>query len=317
MSFVAYFLRMSAAALQQYRTNIPQLVVRLLKDCPAEGASHRKELLIAARHILQTDFRQAFVPHIDTLVDDRVLIGLGITSHEQLRPLAYSMIADLVHHVREELSIATLSHVVHIYSCNLHDSTLAPSIQTMCSKLLLNLTENVVKTEDTEAAAVLNRSMEAFVSKVEAVAACRDDWKRWSRPAGMTAKKMRALEKQKKAAEKVKEERKEEAEKRAGADGKMREQERQDKEAVAALVADESGDVNMQDVESAAHADADEDAEDPIDEVDVERAKPIAQSTAMVDTATDLLRGELVLHPILQVVSDEAFLQTPASSYGI
>ena len=295
MSFVAYFLRMSAAALQQYRTNIPQLVVRLLKDCPAEGASHRKELLIAARHILQTDFRNAFVPHIDTLVDDRVLIGLGITSHEQLRPLAYSMIADLVHHVREELNIKTLSHVVHIYSCNLHDPTLAPSIQTMCSKLLLNLTENVVKTEDTEAAAVLNRSMEAFVSKVEAVADCRDDWKRWCRPAGMTAKKMRQVERKKQKAEKAKEAKKEEAEKVAGAQGKQREQDKQKKEEAAADAADTSGDIEMEAggrSDAAADDDEEEDTEDPIDEVDVERSKPIAQSTAMVDTSTDLLRGE-------------------------
>jgi transformation/transcription domain-associated protein len=42
MSFVAYFLRMSAAALQKYKDTIPELVVRLLKDCPSEGASHRK-----------------------------------------------------------------------------------------------------------------------------------------------------------------------------------------------------------------------------------------------------------------------------------
>lgn len=42
MSFVAYFLRISAQALQKYRTVIPELVVRLLKDCPGEGASHRK-----------------------------------------------------------------------------------------------------------------------------------------------------------------------------------------------------------------------------------------------------------------------------------
>lgn len=285
MSFVAYFLRMSAAALQQYRTNIPQLVVRLLKDCPAEGANHRKELLIAARHILQTDFRNAFVPHIDTLVDDRVLIGLGITSHEQLRPLAYSMIADLVHHVREELNITTLSHVVHIYSCNLHDPTLAPSIQTMCSKLLLNLTENVVKTEDGEAAAVLNRSMEAFVSKIEAVAACRDDWKRWSRPAGMTAKKMRQLEKEKKAAEKAKAE----EGKKPGVDGKKGEQQKGDVKEPASAVQRE--DVDMQDADGSVSA-QEEDAEDPLDEVDVERSKPIAQSTAMVDTATDLLRGK-------------------------
>ena len=42
MSFVAYFIRTHMAALAQYRSPLPDLVVRLLKDCPSECASHRK-----------------------------------------------------------------------------------------------------------------------------------------------------------------------------------------------------------------------------------------------------------------------------------
>lgn len=303
MSFVAYFLRMSAATLQSYRNAIPSLVVRLLKDCPAEGASHRKELLIAARHILQTDFRNAFVPHIDTLVDDRVLIGVGITCHEQLRPLAYSMIADLVHHVREDLSITTLAHVVHIYSCNLHDPTLAPSIQTMCSKLLLNLTENVVKTETEDATHILYRSLETFVRKIENLAESRDDWKRWSRPAGMSAKEMR--DKAKEAEAKAKATAKADSSKE---DSKKSEGEKQAdapaSDAMDGLVeqpkvsAAGAQDVEMQAIDEAEKEKESEGAgagkkdEDVIDEVDVERAKPIAQNSAMTDTTTDLLRGK-------------------------
>lgn len=295
MSFVAYFLRMSAATLQSYRNAIPSLVVRLLKDCPAEGASHRKELLIAARHILQTDFRNAFVPHIDTLVDDRVLIGVGITCHEQLRPLAYSMIADLVHHVREDLSITTLAHVVHIYSCNLHDATLAPSIQTMCSKLLLNLTENVVKTETEDATHILYRSLETFVRKIENLAESRDDWKKWSRPAGMTAKEMR---------EKSKELEGKAAAEEKGKDTSTKEKEEvQDNEKMDGVEPEEKiSAAGAQDVEMQAIEEVEKTTKEPeqkeseeldvIDEVDVERAKPIAQNSAMTDTTTDLLRGK-------------------------
>jgi transformation/transcription domain-associated protein len=286
MSFVAYFLRMSAPTLQSYRNAIPSLVVRLLKDCPAEGASHRKELLIAARHILQTDFRNAFVPHIDTLVDDRVLIGVGITCHEQLRPLAYSMIADLVHHVREDLSITTLAHVVHIYSCNLHDPTLAPSIQTMCSKLLLNLTENVVKTETEDATHILYRSLETFVRKIENLAECRDDWKRWSRPAGVTAK---AMHKQGKEAETP-------ATKSESQGQETTESKDKDEIIEQPKAAAEDGqDVEMEDADTAVVEKEEKPVvyqEDDIDEVDIERAKPIAQNSAMTDTTTDLLRGK-------------------------
>lgn len=58
--------------------------------------------------------------------------------------MAYSMLADLVHHVRNKLTPIQLSKTVYMYSRNLHDPTLAAGIQTMCSKLLLNLTECIV-----------------------------------------------------------------------------------------------------------------------------------------------------------------------------
>jgi transformation/transcription domain-associated protein len=64
------------------------------------------------------------------------------------RPLAYSMLADLLHHVRAELDSMQLRRTIAIYSANLHDETLAPSIQTMCAKLLLNLIDRIIKLPD-------------------------------------------------------------------------------------------------------------------------------------------------------------------------
>jgi len=50
-----------------------------------------------------------------------------------------------LHNVRSELSPQQLSKTVYIYSRNLHDQTISPSIQTMCVKLLVNLVEEIVK----------------------------------------------------------------------------------------------------------------------------------------------------------------------------
>lgn len=247
-------------------------------------------MLIAARHILQTDFRTAFVPYIDTLVDDRVLIGVGVTCHEQLRPLAYSMMADLVHHVREELNIATLAHVIHIYSCNLHDPTLAPSIQTMCSKLLLNLTENVVKTETEDATLALYRSMEAFVRKVENLAETKDEWKKWARPAGVTAKGQRE-----KAAKEITNKPHKEDENKSGVSTTVVKKD----EANMAVDNAENGENGDTDVAMSTeeHKSADDQYPlDDIDDVDIERAKPVAQHSIMTDTTTDVYRGVLCSH---------------------
>ncbi|KAF9958937.1 hypothetical protein BGZ72_010618 [Mortierella alpina] len=169
MSFLAYILRGSANALRPHQNAIPDFVIRLLRDCPPEAAATRKELLVATRHILSIDFRQAFVPKIDILLNEKVLVGTGVTSHETLRPLAYSMLADLVHHVRAELTPAQLAKTVYIYSRNLHDPSLASSIQTMCAKLLLNLVDCIVRIPNGEGKILLIKILDTFTNKFAAL----------------------------------------------------------------------------------------------------------------------------------------------------
>ena len=50
-------------------------MLSLLTICPHEVAHVRKELLIAARHILQTDLRIKFVPKMEKLFDENILLG--------------------------------------------------------------------------------------------------------------------------------------------------------------------------------------------------------------------------------------------------
>ncbi|OAD77362.1 hypothetical protein PHYBLDRAFT_36397 [Phycomyces blakesleeanus NRRL 1555(-)] len=170
MSFLAYILRSYTPLLRPYQNQIPDFVLRLLRECPPESSGTRKELLVATRHILSTELRSSFVPKIDLLLNEKVLIGTGVTSYESLRPLAYSMLADLIHHVRSELTPAQLSRTVYIYSRNLHDASLAPSIQTMCGKLLLNLMDCIMKiTNKAEGRELLMRILDAFASKFAAL----------------------------------------------------------------------------------------------------------------------------------------------------
>ena len=86
------------------------------------------------------------------------------------RPLAYTTLADLVHHVRHELSAEQLSRVIHAYSCNVHTSSIACGTQTMCMKLLVNLVECVVaKCSKTEAARILMGLLETGIDKLGAI----------------------------------------------------------------------------------------------------------------------------------------------------
>lgn len=166
MSFLAYALRGFASALEKYHSMIPDFVVRLLQDCPCELSAARKELLVATRHILSTDFRTIFIPKVDILLNEKVLIGDGLTVHETLRPLAYSTMADLVHHVRGELTPQQILKTVRVYCKNMQDNTLATSFQIMSAKLLLNLVERIMKLKDkNEGRQIMVLILNAFVER--------------------------------------------------------------------------------------------------------------------------------------------------------
>jgi transformation/transcription domain-associated protein len=148
MSFLAYLLRVYSQQLTDFLPTLPNIIVRLLKDCPREKSAARKELLVAIRHIINFNFRKIFVSKIDELLDEKTLIGDGLTVYETMRPLAYSMLADLIHHVRDALEPDQIRKTVEVYTRNLQDSFPGTSFQTMSAKLLLNMAECIAKMPD-------------------------------------------------------------------------------------------------------------------------------------------------------------------------
>ena len=148
MSFLAYLLRVYHQQLSDFLPTLPDIVVRLLRDCPSEKSATRKELLVAIRHTINFNFRKIFLTKIDDLLDDRTLIGDGLTVYETMRPLAFSLLADLIHHVRDHLTRDQIRRTVDVFSKNLHDNFPGTSFQTMSAKLLLNMADSIAKLDD-------------------------------------------------------------------------------------------------------------------------------------------------------------------------
>lgn len=152
MSFLAYVLRGYAAQLQDFIPALPGVMVRLLRDCPKERATIRKELLVAIRHIMNFNFRKVFLKSLEDFLDERTLLGDGLAAQETQQPLAYSTLADLVHHLRELLTPEQIRLTVQVYSKNLRKPFPGTSFQLMSSKLLFNTAEYIGKMEDKQAA---------------------------------------------------------------------------------------------------------------------------------------------------------------------
>lgn len=169
MSFLAYLLRAYQNSMQDFLEFLPSLTVRLLRDVPRASTGTRKELLVAIRHIINFNFRHIFLPVILPLLDARTLVGDSLTADLTLRPLAYTMLADLIHHVRESLSPEQIGRVVEVYVSHLtgDDGVEVPgtSYQTMSAKLLLNMAECMSKIEDKKVARHLMMTVLAGIAE--------------------------------------------------------------------------------------------------------------------------------------------------------
>lgn len=183
-SFITYALRIYPEPMKGYKDEIPRIVTDLLFRCPNEAVSSRKELLVIIRHMIDahnSDIRPKFLEFIDKLLDDKVLIGTSRSSYEALRPLAYSTLADLIHHVRGKLSLSQISKAVTFYTRIMYDPTLQLSIQTMSAKLLVHLVESIFKLKGGDTSSgkldqekeigriILYNIMSSFVNKVKSL----------------------------------------------------------------------------------------------------------------------------------------------------
>lgn len=169
VSFLTYLLKSFADYIRPHEESICKSIVNLLVTC-SDSVSIRKELLVALKHVLGTDFKRGLFPLIDTLLEERVLVGTGRACFETLRPLAYSLLAEIVHHVRGDLSLSQLSRIIYLFSSNMHDASLSLSIHTTCARLMLNLVEpifekGVDQPSMDEARVLLGRILDAFVGK--------------------------------------------------------------------------------------------------------------------------------------------------------
>ena len=148
MSFLAYLLRAYTKHLDDFLPTLPNICIRMLRDCPSEKSATRKELLVAIRHIINFNFRGIFSTKVDDLLDERTLIGDGLTVYETMRPLAYSMLADLIQHVRTSLKPEQIQKTIELFSKNMLEDFPGTSFQTMSAKLLLNMADSIAQMEN-------------------------------------------------------------------------------------------------------------------------------------------------------------------------
>lgn len=178
LSFLIFFLRNFAQDLKPYEDRLAANVLTIMSSCPREAVGTRREILVATRHLLNSDFRAGFFRHIDPMLDERILMGTS-TSHSStrsdpnlIRTFAYLTLSDFVHHVRTLLNTTQLSRVVTLFSRVFHEAAqpLPLSTQNAALRTLLSLVDLIFHNKDANSQVgrdLLVRLLRTFVEKLE------------------------------------------------------------------------------------------------------------------------------------------------------
>lgn len=222
---------------------LPRCIVRLLKNCPPEAISTRRDILFALRQLVTAqntfvgyqsnhppgqpgyappaiqnpgwaELWNNFLDQMEDLTDERTLIGPGRTAHETLRYQAWSIAAEYVNQSRNKLNMTQLVNLVGIYGKHVHDPALSTSSVTFSLRLLSKLAEVIAQHDAPEPhkrAQLLAKILDIFVNKLVTL-------KRQIPDLLLSVAKANQLEEQKEAAEKEKREKKKEEKEEASKD---------------------------------------------------------------------------------------------------
>jgi len=151
--------------------------------------------MVVLRHLVGTPFRKALLGHLDKIFNERVLLGVGVGSQETLRLVdfalisfshipeilfraqGYATVADLVYHLRNELTPSQLPRITHVYSRLMHNPYLSSNLHTLFAKMMFNLIEIITNTPQ-NAGRLLGTILDTCVDKLDSMSAVQEELER-------------------------------------------------------------------------------------------------------------------------------------------
>ena len=146
LTFVAYVGRSSRSdALRSLDQQFAKACVRLLRSIPVNAnINTRRELILNVRSCFHSpDLCVAFVPLLDELFDDSVMVGVGRGGYDVLRPIVVSALADFANAVKDKLPMDKLKRVLAYFCGCMADADLPVSAQFTSARIVLNVVDHV------------------------------------------------------------------------------------------------------------------------------------------------------------------------------
>lgn len=183
LSFIAYVCRAWHSYVTPYASNLANACLRLLKDCPSDLYSARKEILVATRHIagISDIGKPAFINVFDQLLDEKIIVGSGIMTRETLRVLGMGLLADVFGAVRNELNLDQIVKTLNVALYNMLDVTLPSHAHSISIKTIVALVDKIINSSNQlnesspKPHEMLNQIVDALIIKLENIEQFKTD----------------------------------------------------------------------------------------------------------------------------------------------
>ncbi|KAG2374407.1 hypothetical protein C9374_010691 [Naegleria lovaniensis] len=139
-----------------YVKDIPRFVIKCLKECPDECITPRKEMLLIMRHIVEVPLTQNdhlsgicshFMPYMNDMMNDSVLIGKSRSASETVRSSAYSTVLEILNFNQNKIDFTPtqMSSCTTFCTKLLYDTSLGLGIHALAVGLLVSLSQTIYK----------------------------------------------------------------------------------------------------------------------------------------------------------------------------
>eukprot|EP00949_MAST-11_sp_MAST-11-sp1_P003765 g3765.t1 len=160
LSFLTHLLKDSPDALSSYEASIANALIYLLEVCPSAMVNIRREILTSMKHFLSTKYCNSLATHLIKFFDSPTLLGIdpekkgavpslwaGVAgernSKDDIRPLAYKVLADLTLHCQQHLNMRQIFKIFYFFANAINVTDLPTSTQIMASKVLILLVKPI------------------------------------------------------------------------------------------------------------------------------------------------------------------------------
>lgn len=165
LSLITHLVRTHSEPMRVHESNVVISIMSMFRRCPDDSMSSRKDVLASTRYIVNSEYRNSFLPCLDEILEANIFFG----PHENLKSSAYVVTAELVTNIKDSLSQPQLFGIVLLFCNIISDSKIVLGTHLVSVRLIFNFADKISKLCADDGVTVLPEAYSLIVSILKCI----------------------------------------------------------------------------------------------------------------------------------------------------